>query len=188
MPRSQLRSVPAVRRLAALVVALALVVLAPAAGVGAVGAGHGKAGPPGGGRAGTPAIDGTFPLTAQPEQITAGPDGNMWVSLSGTTDDLAKVTPAGAITYYDLGGASGLGALTVGPDGNLWATISTGVVKIPPANPTNETSFPIGGFIDARGIDLGPDGNLWAASGDKVYRIPAANPAGFTAFTVAGIR
>ncbi|MBJ7359876.1 MAG: hypothetical protein JHD21_21170, partial [Nocardioides sp.] len=134
-----------------------------------------------------PIVGAPIPLTAQPEQIAAGPDGNMWVSLSGSADDLAKVTPAGAVTYYDLGGVSGLGALTVGPDQNLWATVSTGVVKIPPADPTNETSYAIGGFTDARGIDLGPDGNLWAASGDTVFRIPVANPVTATPFTVPGM-
>ena len=41
---------------------------------------------------GKPVVGAPIPLTAQPEQLTAGPDGNIWVSLSGSTDDLAKVT------------------------------------------------------------------------------------------------
>jgi streptogramin lyase len=175
MPSPRSSFATAARRGVALTVALGLAATVPSLPAGSAPA------------AAAPALGGTFPLTAQPEQLTAGPDGNMWVALSGSTDDLAKVTPSGAITYYDLGGVSGLGALTVGPDQNLWATVNNGVVRIPPADPTNETPFVIVGFVDARGIDLGPDGNLWAASADKVFRISPANPVAPAVFTVPGM-
>lgn len=149
----------------------------------------GSAASPAPAAAAAPTIMGQFPLTAQPEQLTPGPDGNMWVTLSGsgTGDELARVQPDGTINYYDLDTAPGPGGITTGPDGNLWATLSTGVVKIPPDNPTSETAFPIAGFSDARGITSSPDGNLWAASGDKVFKIPAANPAAVAQFTVSGM-
>jgi streptogramin lyase len=167
------------RRITVLALSLGLAAVAPVAPAAADDAGTVPTAAP---RA---AIADTIPLTAQPEELTAGPDGNVWVALSGSTDDLARVRPGGAVTYYDLPGvAGGLGALTVGPDKNLWGTLSTGVVKIPPGDPTNPTTYAINGFTDARGIDLGPDGNLWAASGDKVFRIPPANPVTATDFTV----
>lgn len=125
-------------------------------------------------------------LTAEPGPITQGPDGNMWVSLSGSQDDLAMITPAGTVTYYDVPGVNGLGSLTPA-DGRLWATLSTGVLEIPVADPTTATAHAIGGFTDARGIDLGPDGNLWAASGDKVFRIPLDAPTTADDFTVPGM-
>lgn len=135
-----------------------------------------------------PAVDGTFPVDGSPTRIVAGPDGNVWFGVSGNSgsNDLARITPAGAITYYDLG-AVNVGTLVVGPDKNLWATIDTGVAKIPVADPTTVTAYDITGFAAPGGIAVGPDKSLWAAGGDKMYRVSLANPAGATPFSVPGM-
>lgn len=131
-----------------------------------------------------PQVDGVFPLTEEPRQIVAGPDGNMW-AVTGGTDDLVRVSPAGVRTYYDVVPGS-LGALAVaGP--NLWSVTGNGLVKIPVADPTNPTVTPNGDVNDLRGIALGPDGFLWAASDDKVVRFSPGDPAGAVTTTVPGM-
>src|SRR5712691_11135737 len=70
------------------------------------------------------ASDGNFPLA-----ITAGPDGNLWVTEgagglgSTTTDKLAKVTTSGVFTQYPFPAIhSEPVSIANGPDGNLWIT------------------------------------------------------------------
>lgn len=133
-------------------------------------------------------VPGVIALDGEPGTITAGPDGNMWATLSSSSgDDLVRVTPGGDVTYYDVPGVTALGTLTR-RGGSLWATHTDGVVEIPPAAPLTATVHDLMGFTDAQGIDTGPDGNLWAASGDRVFRIPPADPVGGAeSFQVAGL-
>jgi streptogramin lyase len=135
-----------------------------------------------------PAVSGTtFAVDGEPQRITMGPDGNLWfgvVNNSGT-NDLARITPAGAITYFQLG-AVNIGTLVIGPDGGLWATTATGVAKIPTADPTALTPFTIPGFANGEGLAVGPDNNLWAAAADKLYRVPIAAPTTATPVNILG--
>lgn len=133
-----------------------------------------------------PTIDGVFPVNGEPRQITAGPGGNAWFGVSSGDNDLASITPEGAITYYDLG-ATDIGWLTVGPDDNLWATVGNGVAKIPVDEPTGLTTYPIAGFNQGAGITVGPDDSLWAAAGDTLYKVPLADPVTATGFTKDGM-
>ncbi len=136
-----------------------------------------------------PAVNGVFDLSGTPGQLTEGPDGNIWITLSGSAlgNDLAKVTPQGTVTEFDPADVSGPIGIAAGDDGNLWVTQAGGVAKVPPANPAGATKFAIAAIADPRGITAGPDGNLWTASGDKVLRIPPADPANPTPFPVAGM-
>jgi streptogramin lyase len=63
----------------------------------------------------------SYPLStgAQPSHIAAGPDGNLWVTESGTSK-VARVTPAGAVTEFPLQAGAVPRGIAVGPDGNLW--------------------------------------------------------------------
>lgn len=110
------------------------------------------------------AVDGS-----QPEQITTGPDGNLWYtdSLDG---GVGRVTPAGAITEF-FGGLSGSPyAITAGPDGNLWIT-TLGLETVSRVTPSGSvTSFLLPGASTTRfsqnplqplSITTGPDGNIW---------------------------
>lgn len=137
-----------------------------------------------------PAVDGEFPLLtagATPGQLTGGPDGNVWVVLSGGgAMDVAKVTPDGTVTEFPVGEISNATGIVAGPDGNLWVTQAGGVVRFSPAAPdTGETLFAVAAISDPRRIVTGADGNLWTASGDKVIRITPAGVA--TATTVPGM-
>lgn len=116
--------------------------------------------------------------------IAPGPDGNMWVTLA-SDGDVARITPTGDVTRFDIAQVSGPVGITTGPDGRLWVTQPGKVAAFAATDPQNATIVPIADITDARGITTGPDGNLWTASGDKVIRIPPADPASAVSFDSA---
>ncbi len=138
-----------------------------------------------------PVVDGEFDLTKNPQRIAQGPDGNMWVTFggNGVGNEIARITPDGAVTEYDNDSLEGAIGIVTGPDGKLWVTISTKVVRFDPASPT--TPAPPTDVFDAdivqpQTIVNGPDGNLWTASADKVIRItPTGDDTSFTVLTSA---
>jgi streptogramin lyase len=69
-----------------------------------------------------------FPLTSypMPNQITEGPDGNLWYTLVGSA--VGKLTPSGVATEYSYSATSGSSGITVGPDKALWFTIGSGEI------------------------------------------------------------
>lgn len=135
-----------------------------------------------------PKVDGLYTVSKAPAQITRGPDGNVWVVLSGGPPDVARITPSGSVTEYDPPDVANPVGITAGPDGNLWVTQAGGVARFSPADPLNtDDKYAIADIVSPRGIVTGPDGNLWAASGDKVIKIPPGNPTGFTSTPVAGM-
>lgn len=138
--------------------------------------------------AAAPTPDGQFSVSGvgTNNQITRGPDGNMWVTLD-TTNDLARITPDGTVTEYNPADVTSPVGITTGPDNNLWVTQANGVARFSPTDPNAAVKFTINDIADPRAITQGPDGNLWTASGDKVIKIPPANPAGFTAFGATGV-
>src|SRR5262245_52391847 len=79
-----------------------------------------------------PQVTGEFDVSKTPQQLTLGPDGNVWVLIG---DDIAKVQPDGTVTEYNPADLDGGVGITTGPDGNLWVTDTKLVVRIPPADP-----------------------------------------------------
>ena len=130
-----------------------------------------------------PKVDGEFPVTNMPRHLTQGPDGNIWVAEG----NIAKITPAGAVTEFSPADISGATGITTGPDGNLWVTQNGGVAKFSPANPNGALKFDIAALTNANKITTGPDGNLWTAAGKKVIKIPPANPTGATDKEITGM-
>ena len=120
-----------------------------------------------------PAVAGEFALPGggTPKYLTQGPDGNIWVPIQGasTGDDIAKITPDGTVTGYDvpnLQDASGIAS-----DGTyLWVTRTAAVSRFLPANPAGAENFAATG-VDGKAITLGSDGNLWTGGTDKVVKI-----------------
>ena len=135
-----------------------------------------------------PTVDGEFSVSEMPSHLALGPDGNIWVTLSGGGNKLAKVTPAGAVTEYNAPNISGSPVgIVAGPDGAMWVTDTGHVAKFTTANPNGAVETAVADITDARGIVVGPDNNLWTASVDQLVKIPPAAPATFTSFTIAGM-
>jgi streptogramin lyase len=112
---------------------------------------------------------------AEPLAITAGPDGNMWVSDSGGNEYSAiwKITPSGAMTKFIIPTNSWPYSITTGPDGNLWFVESTPskIGKITTSGVLTEYSLPSTSTPES--IVAGPDHNLWFAdySTNKLSKI-----------------
>lgn len=59
---------------------------------------------------------------SRPLGITAGPDGNVWFSLS-VANKVGRITPEGVVTLFDVPTpGAGPWEMTLGPDGNIWFT------------------------------------------------------------------
>jgi streptogramin lyase len=136
-----------------------------------------------------PAVSGEFdvPGLGSNNKLVQGPDGNIWVTLDGIGRDVARITPAGAVTEFDLEAITPSG-IAVGPEGRIWITRNGGVISFDPANPVGTKDptdlIQIG---TAHSIVLGPDGNLWVATNDKLVKIPPAAPLTATEIAVPGL-
>src|SRR5712671_3951290 len=112
---------PSPRRLAAILVPAAIFAAGLAASSSASAAPH---------------VDGAFPLKAElgaNNKIVAGPDGNIWLTVSDATNDVARITPAGAVTEFDLENVTSPSGIAVGPEGRLWVTQNEGVASFAPS-------------------------------------------------------
>ena len=142
--------------------------------------------------------------SAQPEAITAGPDGNLWF-IEERGERIGRITPTGEITEFSAGSAVELAGsgITAGPDGNVWFTERTDRAsdliedRIARITPTGElTEFSAGitpKVLDGQayspgvsGIAAGPDGNLWFTEYDA-NRIGRITPTGVVTEFSAGI-
>ena len=128
-----------------------------------------------------PKVDGEFPVSATPGHLALGPDGNIWVTLSGAGNKLARVTPAGAVTEYNPANITGLPVgIVAGPDGKMWVTETGKVASFTTTDPNSTTTTvetAVAEITRANGIVSGPQGSLWTASGDKLIKItPGAPP------------
>jgi virginiamycin B lyase len=103
-------------------------------------------------------------LMLTPLGIIQGPDGNLWVTTTGT---LWKFTaPGSAVPYYIPTPPS---VITTGPDGNIWfPKLFNKIVKLTTNGAFTEYAAP-----NADGIVAGPDGNMWFTDpqGDKVGKL-----------------
>src|SRR5919108_3786685 len=82
-----------------------------------------------------PQVDGVFPVTGQniDNQITQGPDGNIWVTVpeDGAGNDVARITPGGDVTKFDLDDVNNPAGIT-GQGGELWVTAINTVARFAP--------------------------------------------------------
>ncbi len=105
----------------------------------------------------------SFPIRhgSGPFDITQGPDGNFWFTLSNSSK-VARITPRGQIGYIRTPSLSNPAFITVGPDGNLWfGEGSTGkIASVTPAGGV-VTEFQFSFFGVSVGITTGADGNIW---------------------------
>jgi streptogramin lyase len=132
-----------------------------------------------------------FTADRSPNQITLGPDGNIWFtegpSNISNPGAVARLNPDGTVTEFTGGVTSGFSAgaspesITTGPDGNLWFTEPTlgfqqcgasgwcgGVARINlhtvPITVTQFEAGHVAGFTPhgfPQDITTGPNGKLW---------------------------
>ncbi len=96
------------------------------------------------------------------EGIAAGPDGNMWFTLSFA--GIGRITTNGEITAFGLSTIDSVAhAIAAGPDGNMWFIEQGRIGVITLNGVATEISLPSGGY--PRGIVAGPDGNVWFTGG-----------------------
>ena len=102
----------------------------------------------------------SLPEKSGGQQITTGPDGNLWVAEQ-ESNKIAKMTTSGSITEYSLPSGSWPHGITSGPDGNLWFTDngSNKIGKITTAGVVTEYAQPAESYPGP--IVTGSDGNLW---------------------------
>lgn len=97
------------------------------------------------------------------QDITAGPDGNLWFTTPGIYS-IFKMTTSGVMTQYVVGVGSWPYAITAASDGNLWyVTGLTGKVgRITPAGTFTEYTVPgLSTVNNTKNIVAGADGAVW---------------------------
>jgi streptogramin lyase len=94
--------------------------------------------------------------TARPQEIAAGPDGNLWFT-ENVTGRVARITPDGSIHEYGPAGSLPDG-IAAGPDGNMWFHQEHAIGRITPDGTI--TSFPNESSTLGR-IAAGSDGAMW---------------------------
>jgi sugar lactone lactonase YvrE len=122
--------------------------------------------------AAAPAVDRVFDLPSTPHQLALGPDGNIWITLDGLTDNIARVRPDGTVDRFTAAAiVNPIGIVAgPGPDGQLWVTEPGAVAHFSPSDPTAASRVDIVGLAPNR-IVVGPDRNLWTGSNESVVRI-----------------
>jgi streptogramin lyase len=117
----------------------------------------------------------TIPWSSLPEQMTTGPDGNIWFTDDGP-NSIVQVFPDGSMLSYPIPTSNSTATgITAGPDGNIWFTES-GSDKIGRLAIATGTFVEYGVPTASAGpgfITTGPDGNLWFTEGsaDQIGRM-----------------
>lgn len=106
-----------------------------------------------------------LPTNFSPSDITAGPDGNLWIA----GNRIGRITPQGIIREYSLPSNSFAFKITTGPDGNLWFLEADKVGRITPEGTISEFQLPsrilapdsCTPYTLCGDITSGPDHALW---------------------------
>jgi streptogramin lyase len=115
-----------------------------------------------------------LPSGQSPNYMAAGPDGNVWFTITGWTQPtggVGKITPSGMISEFMVPGGvfDSPWKITGGPDGNVWFTEIFGgkIGRITPSGTLTE--FFVRG--EPKGITVGPFGDLWFVDGGTLRSI-----------------
>ena len=105
-------------------------------------------------------------ISGDPQEITVGPDGNMWFTQMSPSA-IGRITPLGAVTMFTAGlpGGSAPQAITTGSDGNVYFTDNgaNAIGRVTAAGAITEYSAGLSPAADLKGIATGSDGALWFA-------------------------
>jgi virginiamycin B lyase len=106
-----------------------------------------------------------FPLTASSNDLTVGPDGNVWLASSGEIDDVAA---DGTVQSFTIPTGDDASAITTGPDGALWFALdgTNQLGRMTVSGTFSEYALPEPGATDGSTVSIGaltsgPDGNFW---------------------------
>jgi hypothetical protein len=130
--------------------------------------------------AAAPVVDGHFPLASATDtnsKIVEGPDGNMWLAVHDAKNDVARVTPAGVVSEYELEGIDEPSGIAVGPEKKIWVTAINKVASFSPSDPKESSeAFTITSVTSNNPIVAGPDGQMWVAATENVVHFSPADP------------
>ena len=130
-----------------------------------------------------------FPIPTSgsgPQDIAAGPDGNLWFTEQAA-NQIGRITTTGIVADFPIPTANSLPqGIAAGPDGNLWFTeqAANQIARMTTSGVVTEFVIPTTNS-NPWYIAAGPDGNLWFTEyfGRKVGRITTAGV--ITEFAVA---
>lgn len=116
-----------------------------------------------------PALQGTFEISGQPRQMTLGPDGNVWFTISGSTQskEFGRITPDGTVTEYDTPNGKAVFGITAGPsviggpNDRIWMSQEFSVIKWNPATETG-SPIPVPDLDGPRGLTVDDQSFVWA--------------------------
>ncbi len=103
--------------------------------------------------------------------ITAGPDGNIWLTRNAGVTKVDRNDPAN-FTNYTINAIGDPREITKGPGGKLWTASGDQLISFDPANPAGFATKDLGANTSARGIAAG-GGKVWVAdfNDGKVLRV-----------------
>lgn len=141
------------------------------------------------GASAAPKLDGTFevPGVSTNNKLVAGPDGNMWVTVSNGANDVARISPAGKVDQFELTGVEGATGIAVGPGGTMWVTTNKGVASFTVNDPKGTSVATDLALTNAEAIVAGPDGQMWVAASEKVLHFAPDKPNEPKLLPVAGL-
>src|SRR5262249_13586174 len=98
-------------------------------------------------------------LVKDPQAITAGPDGNLWVG-SAQNGHILRVATSGEVASFPA--LIEMGPV-LGADGNLWYTNSSSIYRMTPTGET--TAYPVLPHdYNLEQLIRGSDGDIWFVS------------------------
>jgi virginiamycin B lyase len=124
-----------------------------------------------------------LPPGPDPQGLSIGSDGTVWVSRSREID---RVGPEGAVKPYPVGDASG--AVLADPGGGAWFAGSGRIGHLAVNGGIRTFTVPFGGSVE--GLTVGPGGDVWFTHGSRRNRpsaIGRITPSGrITEYTARG--
>jgi streptogramin lyase len=106
--------------------------------------------------------------TEKPQGIAIDSANQAWVAISGTTDELGKVSASGALTTYTGGGLSNPQGVAIDGANNIWVA-NTGNNSVSQftstgAAVTTSTGYTGGTLSTPINIDIDPSGDVWVTN------------------------
>ncbi|MEX2554640.1 MAG: hypothetical protein WEB06_03305 [Actinomycetota bacterium] len=123
-----------------------------------------------------------FGFVGNPNDMTLGPDGNIWYANNPSefglpgTDAVGRISPTGQIDHFGPVSYAPF-FVSPGPDGNIWFTSKNGGGILGCVTPFGEiTEYDPPGFGAPEGITKGPDGAIWITErgADRIARVTPA--------------